>query len=155
MCKYQTTMSIYIPLMNSLQSTMSPQVLVYIHFTLLAYASEHIYLSHQKFMSHCTGNIVYMKTPQYCATMNWNFMYHALSIYMPLKCHIYATYTNYFMCIYETTMLVYLSDMNSTQWIWAWSLICIHSTLLAYAPEEICLPHCTYLSYCTSIVDYV
>ena len=39
--------------MNSLQSTLSPQELVYIYFTLftlLAYAPKHICLSHQTFV---------------------------------------------------------------------------------------------------------
>ena len=31
----------------------------------------------------------------------------------------------------------------------------IHFTLLAYAPEKICLPHCTYMSHCTTIIIYI
>ena len=37
---YQTGISAYIPHINSLQSTMSLQAKVYIHFTLLAYAPD-------------------------------------------------------------------------------------------------------------------
>ena len=44
MCRYEVSMSIYMPHMNSMESTMQPRVLVYIHFTLLAYAPEQIYL---------------------------------------------------------------------------------------------------------------
>ena len=40
MCRYQTPMSVYIPHMNSMQSTMSPQALVYLPFKLLAYVPE-------------------------------------------------------------------------------------------------------------------
>ena len=63
MWRYQKTMAVYIPHMNSLQSTLSPQALVYIQFKLLAYAPNHICLLHQTCMSHCSSNIVYMKIP--------------------------------------------------------------------------------------------
>ena len=33
--RYEANMSIYMPPVNSMQSTMSPEALVYIHFTLL------------------------------------------------------------------------------------------------------------------------
>ena len=53
-------------------------------------------------------------------TMNWNLIYHTISIYVPakngpLKWHIYTTHANYCMCTYETTMSVYLPHMNSMQ----------------------------------------
>ena len=40
------------------------------------------------------------------------FIYHGMTIYVPgrnipLKFHTYARYANYFMCIYETTVLAY------------------------------------------------
>ena len=46
------------------------------------------------------------------------FFYHAITIHvptanMPLKCHICATYANYFMGTYETTVSLYIPDMNS------------------------------------------
>ena len=34
--------------------------------------------------------------------------------------------------------------------MWPETLVYIHSILLAYAPEQICLPHCTYMFHCTS-----
>ena len=41
--------------------------------------------------------------------------------------------------------------MNSLKWkMWPEVLVCMHSTLLAYAPEQISLPHCTNLSHCKS-----
>ena len=43
MCTYETTMSVSIPHMDSMQSTISPQALVY-NFTLLPYAPEQICL---------------------------------------------------------------------------------------------------------------
>ena len=54
-----------------------------------------------------------------------------------------STQVNYFLCWNETTVSVYLHHMDSMQWImWSWSLGCIDSTWMAYAPEQICLPHC-------------
>ena len=109
----------YIPHVTSLHSVMSPQALVYIHFTLFSYALI-IYACHIRCMSHCTSNITYMSIPHYCTyisnkTSNHNFIYPAISIYvpasnMPLKCHMYA---NCFMCRYETTMSAYIPHMNS------------------------------------------
>ena len=125
MCRYQTTVSVYIPHMNSLQSTFSPQALVNLHFTLFTYVPEYICLPHQTCMSHCTSNIVYMKTPHDCTcksnkAMQCKFIYPAMSIYMPamnmpLKCHIYSTYANYFMCTYQTTMSVHIPHISSLQ----------------------------------------
>ena len=53
LCRYQTTMAVYIPHMNSLHSTLPPQALVYTQFKLLLCAPEHICLQHQTCMSHC------------------------------------------------------------------------------------------------------
>ena len=124
---YQITMSVHIPHVNSLQSTMSLQVLVNIHFTLLGYASEHICLPHQTCMPHCTSNVVYMWTPQILYVQvkqnNELQLYHTINIYVqatnfPLKCLNYATYSNYFMWRYGQTISLYLphyelSAMNS------------------------------------------
>ena len=45
-CAHETTMSVYMTHMNSLQSTVLPQALVYLHFTVLIYAPEQIYAYH-------------------------------------------------------------------------------------------------------------
>ena len=63
MCISETTMSVYMLHINSLQSTMWPGTLVYIYFTLLAYAPKHICLPHCTYMYHCTTTIVYIHTP--------------------------------------------------------------------------------------------
>ena len=47
------------------------------------------------------------------------FIYHAIAISvlatnMALKCHIYATYANYFICTCETTMSAYNAINNVT-----------------------------------------
>ena len=48
MCRYETTMSVYVPHMNSLQSIMLPEALEYVYFTLMVYAHEQICLSYFK-----------------------------------------------------------------------------------------------------------
>ena len=66
---------------------------------------------------------------------------------MPLKCHIYATHAIWFMCIYKTTMSVYISHMNLMQSIMLpEALVYIQSKLLTYATEQISMPHCTICS---------
>ena len=100
MCRYETKLSVNMLHMKSLQSALSQQALVYMHFTLLVYAPEYIYLPHQTCMPHYTSNIVYMYIPHYWTyksnkTKNFSFIYHAVSIYIlltniSLKCHIYA-----------------------------------------------------------------
>ena len=75
---------------------------------------------------------------------------------MPLKCYIYATYANYFVCIYETTMSLFIPHMISVQSImWPGAMVYIHFTLLTYAPEQICQPHHTYMSHSTSTIVYI
>ena len=46
--------------------------------------------------------------------------------------------------------------MNTVQSpVWSGALLNIHFTQLAYAPEQICLPHHTFISHCTNTVLYV
>ena len=60
LCWHEATMSGYMLHITSLQSTMLPTSLVYIHFTLLAYSPEQICLPHYILtcMSHCPSIIV-------------------------------------------------------------------------------------------------
>ena len=51
-CRYQRTMSVYISHINSMQSTASPQALVYLHFMLLAYTPKQICLQDCTCTSH-------------------------------------------------------------------------------------------------------
>ena len=75
-------------------------------------------------------------------------------MYMPPK--ICPSNTNYFMCKCETTMSLHIPHMTLLQWkMWPGALVYIHSTLLAYAPTQIYLPHCTYNSHCTSTIVYI
>ena len=52
-----------------------------------------------------------------------------------------ATYPNYFMFINGSSMPIYVQHTNSP-----------HFTSLAYAPQQIHLPHYTYIFHCTSTV---
>ena len=61
----ETTMSVYMPLMNSQQSK-GPETPVYMHVTLLPYAHKHVCLKHCKYMFYCTATEVYIYTPYYC-----------------------------------------------------------------------------------------
>ena len=46
--------------------------------------------------------------------------------------------------------------MNSMQLtMWSQVLVYKHLTLVAYDPEQVCLPHCIYMSHCTTIVVYI
>ena len=81
MYTYETTMSVYIHHMNSLQPIMWPKALVYINFTLLAYVPEQICLLHCTYMSHCISTVVYIETPHYCTHPS-----------KTIKCNIYFSY---------------------------------------------------------------
>ena len=71
---------------------------------------------------------------------------------MPQK----AIYANHFMCTWKTTLSGYICliwthcNQHCDQ-----KHLCIHFTLLAYAPEQICLPNCTYMSHCTITEVYI
>ena len=65
-------------------------------------------------------------------------------------------YGNYFTCRHQVTMSLYIHHMNSLQSImWGGALVHIHFTLQAYAPKQICSPHWTWMSHCTSTVAYI
>ena len=85
MHRYQTTISVCIPHINSPQSKLLPQTLVYTHFTLLAHGSEQIFLSH---LPHCP-NTVYMQTPVYCIYKFKNKQTNC-NFYFPWYNYIYA-----------------------------------------------------------------
>ena len=94
--------------------------------------------------------------PHYCIyKKTGTFIYHAITTYLPksnvfLKCHISAKLLH---DTYENAMLVYRAQINSMQSImWPDTLVYIHFILLAYALEQIQLPHCSHVSYCTSVL---
>ena len=57
---YEITISVHIPHMDSVQSIMWPVATVYIHFTLLAYATESICQLHCTYMPQCISTLVYI-----------------------------------------------------------------------------------------------
>ena len=58
---------------------------------------------------------------------------------------------------YQTSMSIYIHHMNWTQWtMWPGALVYMYPTLLGYAPDQICLPHCTHIPlhfYCSLHID--
>ena len=69
---------------------------------------------------------------------------------------MYATYADYFMCRYGNVMSVCMLHMNLLQYaIGPGALVYIQDTLLAYAPEQICLPHYMHMPHCTATVVYI
>ena len=92
MCAYQTTMSVYIPHMNSLPFKMWPGAMLYIHFTFLEhgpkhmpatlhiYVAVHFYCSPNKYRPHITAHI-HQKSilPYYCKMCTSKKYYTQLS----------------------------------------------------------------------------
>ena len=104
---------------DPMQWTMWSGSMVPIHFTLLAYGPEQIYLPHY---------IIGHTSPKKNCNFYLSCYCHICATNMPVKCHIYATCANYFMCIHHTTVSVYMLHMNSMQsTVWLQALISIHS----------------------------
>ena len=85
-CRYEATMSVYILHIKSLQSTLWPETLVYIHFTLLAYTLEQICLW------HCT----HIPPHVYCTlytdpTLLYISKQHNVTFNLPFYCNICAS----------------------------------------------------------------
>ena len=115
MHRWDYYVSIYMQYINSVPSTMWPGALIYIYYTLLAYAPEQICLPYCTYMSHCTSNIVCIQT-HITAHIKQNSI--NCNIYLPyyckicasknisLKCHI----LNYFTCINGGSMQIYTTN---------------------------------------------
>ena len=117
MCRYETTISVYVPHMSLLQSTMGPGALIYI-------ISHYWHMPLNKNTCHiaciCTTALIIslhvgptvLHTQEKTAT----FIYYAITIYvpttnMPLKCHMYATYAT--SCVISDN---YISKYTSYEW---------------------------------------
>ena len=134
-------------------------------YTCLTYITEWIWLLHCKY--YHTATMLHRHTDPtflYISTIIQPTATDALHIFakyvpetkMPLKCHMYFTYPNYFMCRYQTILWVQLPHINSKQSpMSSQAEVYLHFTLLAYTSEQICLPHCTCTSHCTNKVAYV
>ena len=103
-------------------------------------------------MSHCTTPVVYLATcylhvnyiSEYTSPKkkNCNLNYDDIVIYVPstnvpLKFHIYATYVNFFMCIYENTYISIYASYNFNIF------------------QQTCLSHHTHMPNCTNKVVYM
>ena len=86
-------------------------------FILLAYVPQQICLLHCMYMVYCTSTAVCIQTHTTLHISKNNKLQPFFTIYIhiyannkySLKCHIYITYANNFICKYETAMLVYIS----------------------------------------------
>ena len=128
-------------------------------------STEEIWLLYCKYdsHSHCakqtyTTNLLHISTK---ITPNATDTSHIIAKYvletnMPYKCHIYVKYSSYFMCRYQTTMLVYVPYITSMQLaVSPQALAYLNFKLLAYSPEQICLPHYTCISCHTNYVVHI
>ena len=81
------------------------------------------------------------------------FTSHVIAMYVPVKFHLYAKYTNLIMCTWHSCV-----SINKSYECTAINNVTrstgIHFTLLAYAPKQ-CLPHCIHMPHCTTTVVYI
>ena len=109
MCRYQTNISVYIPHIISLQSTMLPQKTDIHTFTLLA--NKPVTLSMYVPLQWYCGlsidfTLLYIQVTKNSCTLSHQVIttdVPARNVY--LKCK----YANYYMCIYAMVMLVYIT----------------------------------------------
>ena len=148
---HETTMSVYMPYMSSMQSTMWPGTLAYIHFTLLAYDLVTLCLSHCTYMSHYTSTVVYIVTPYYCICKSKNpetFNYHNIAMNVPTRNVLQMPQMPINSCAHERNKSIYMPHMSSLQST-MWPETDIHTfQLLAYVPN-IYACYCTYI-YCNT-----
>ena len=123
MCRYETTMFLYIPHMDLLHWTIQSEALLYIHFTLLAYVSEQKCLPDCTYMSNCTSTtIAHIQMPHYCTHLSKISKQQCLLTILlqnmcqqqicPLRPHICYT-SNYLICINGKGMPIYMPHIHS------------------------------------------
>ena len=133
------------------------------HFTLLAYALEQIYLQHHIVttvsLNYCCGQYIHpillCKPSQKQQTATFN--YHATAIYasqinISLKSQICQVEdvqtTNNYVSIYASYELNAFNKVTRITGIYTFAL-------LAYVPKQIHLPHSTYMLHFTVTVHYI
>ena len=144
--------------MNLLPSAMWQGTLVYIHFTLLAYAPKQICLPHCTYMFHWTATVVYI---------DYRVVHKKCNFYLPCYCHICASNKHapqmpyichmcklVYVWVWDKYINIYTS-YDPTATMWPGTLVYIHFILLTYVPEQICLPHTICKSHCTTTVVYI
>ena len=75
-------MSVYIPHIKCVPSTMSPQALVYIHFTLMTYAPA---IFHMYIPLHINSTLLHLQVKPVCCDLSSN-----IHIYYEFSIHIYS-----------------------------------------------------------------
>ena len=163
-CVYMTQLSVYMPYVNPMKSTMWPGTQMYLYFTLLANAPP-------KYACNCahicsTALLLWLTYRPYitvhtCPKINnLQQTLHGLLPNMYQK-QIYpsnATYANYFMCTYQTTMSAPIPHMNLLHaTVWAEALLYLHniSHYWHMHPKQICLPHLIHMSHCTNTIVHI
>ena len=145
MWRYDATMSVYVPHMHSLQSTMWPETLVYIHFTLLAYAPQQMCLP---LHVYCTLHIdpillhISVTKPTKCT-----LIYHAIAIYVPVK-NMFSNAT----CMPHAQIKQYISIREVGKNIWNTSTHWHQSHDKLCCTQKATMPTLTMQSDCMSWV---
>ena len=114
LCAHHIATSVSTPHISSLQSTMSPGTMVYIHLTLLANAPEQKCLPHCAYVYHCTATVVNIDFYN-LKSNKLNFNYHCISIYMPatnIPPHaIYMPYVQITQCVSIEEVFQYICNL--------------------------------------------
>ena len=149
-CVHMTQLCQYIYLIWTKSNQQCDQEHWYTYISNYWHMSLNIYVSHMThicptalllwsiYRPHSTGHAGLKKTQ--IATYN----YHTIANIVPetnmsLKCYVFATHANYFICRYQTTVFLYIPYMNSMQsTIWPQTLLYIHSHYWHMPPEQIC-----------------
>ena len=167
MCTYDTSMSVYIPHINSMQSTLSAQTLVYIHFTLLTCAPEHICLPHFIYVClianklHITAYVSRTSKPVYWElSSNMHlattfFLYHLWPLMYSLfgRHFVFSIYTNNLgNCTYMCTMPMKCRQPQTFYFCKPYLFFHIHDSFSTPCLSHICCLFCKCLwsFYCNS-----
>ena len=155
-------MSEYMPHKNSPQSTMQPETLVYIFFTLLAYTPKYAAIWHMNVPLYCycsphidpTLHHMQVKTnynsylPYYCHICASNKyapkMLHISHIWKLVHMHIGINYVS----IYVSYELTAINSMTTCTGIHS-----LHITMIC--PQQIFLPQYIYVFHYTATVVYI
>ena len=99
----------------------------------------------------CTGIVIHWKFQYITITIHQKFWYITITIHQPLICIYVCMCTNAFDAPAKL-------EKNWNVYIPCYIHICAiytRFTLLAYAPEQIWLPHCIYMFQCTATVLHI
>ena len=118
------------------------EALAYIHFTLLECTIKQTCLPHCTCMLHCTATVLYIEISHSSNIIK------KCNFYLSHYCYTCATKI-YIVCLYICLWTHCGLQCDQEHWY------LIHFTLLSYAPEYICLPHCTCMSHSTTTLLFL